>query len=223
MKRSGKALRMAQPLAVVAVWAGLLGYVIPAAFSTAPAVSATAASTASRGSAAPHEARPGSADRKAPGPALGEQHPDLALVRVMQAAQRPHRVSVTLGDLALSRDQVFATITPYRSVRPGTWTVRAAGAGQSGARQVTLTAGSRTTLVVLSGRSHLLISAPGFPPDARTPAASGPSGPSPVTPRPGGSPVPWLVLGGTGLLLALAGLARLRQLRWARRVAAQIQ
>ena len=37
---------MAQPLAVVAVWAGLLGYVIPAAFSVAPTVSATATATA---------------------------------------------------------------------------------------------------------------------------------------------------------------------------------
>jgi hypothetical protein len=223
MKRSGKALRMAQPLAVVAVWAGLLGYVIPAAFSTAPTVSATAASTASRGGAAPHDPRPGSADRKAPSPGLGEQHPDRAMVRVMQAAQRSRRVSVTLGHLALSRDQVFATITPYRSVRPGTWTARAAGAGQSATTQVTLAAGSRTTLVVLSGRSRLLISAPVVAPGARAPAAAGPAGPSAVTPRPGGSPVPWLVLGGTGLLLALAGLARLRQLRWARRVAAHIQ
>ena len=40
MNRSSKALRMAQPLAVVVVWAGLLGYVIPAAFSAAPTVSA---------------------------------------------------------------------------------------------------------------------------------------------------------------------------------------
>jgi hypothetical protein len=218
---------MAQPLAVVAVWAGLLGYVIPAAFSAAPTVSAaaTAASAAHR-DAGPLNASTGSSDRKALNPAVSSQQhrPGRAMVRVMQAATRPRRVSVTLNHHTLSRDQAFASITPYRSVRPGTWTVRAAGAGQRAATRVTLVAGSRTTLVVLGGHRHLAISVAGDPHGARTVAAgSTPSPPAAATPRPGGgSPVPWLVLGGTGLLLTLAGVARLRQLRWARRVAAQI-
>jgi hypothetical protein len=223
MKRSSKALRMAQTLAVVAVWAGLLGYVIPAAFSAAPTVSTTAASAASRGDAARHDAGPGSADRRASSPALGQHYSDRAMVRVMQAALRPRHVSVTLGRQVLSRDQAFASITSYRSVRPGTWTVRAAGAAERATTRVTLAAGSHTTLVVLSGHGHLLISVPGVPAEAGTVAAVGASGTGGATPKPGASPVPWLVLGGTGLLLALAGLARLRQLRWARRVAAHIQ
>ena len=228
MKRSSKALRMAQPLAVVAVWAGLLGYVIPAAFSTAPAVSATAASAASAASrrdTGTLQEGPGSPDRRAPTPAPGQQrHPGPAMVRVMQAAPWPHRVSVTLGrHQLLSHDQAFASITPYRSVRPGTWTVRAVGAGERAVTRVTLAAGSRTTLVVLTGRSHLVISAPRVPPGARTPTAVGAAGPIAATPKPGRSPVPWLVLGGTVLLLALAGVVRLRQLRWARRVAANIR
>lgn len=230
MNRSSKALRMAQPLAVVVVWAGLLGYVIPAAFSAAPTVSATAtataASAASRRDAGPLDASTGSSDRKARSPAGPSQqhHPRRAMVRVMQAAARPRRVSVTLNHHTLSRDQAFASITPYRSVRPGTWTVRAAGPGERAATRVTLVAGSRTTLVVLGGHRHLAISVAGDPRGAGTVAAgSTPSPPAAATPRPGGgSPVPWLVLGGTGLLLTLAGVARLRQLRWARRVAAQI-
>ena len=228
MNRSSKALRMAQPLAVVAVWAGLLGYVIPAAFSAAPTVSATAtaASAASRPDAGPLNASTGPSDRKALTPAGSSQqhHPGRAMVRVMQAAARPRRVSVTLNHHTLSRDQAFASITPYRSVRPGTWTVRAAGPGERTATRVTLVAGSRTTLVVLGGHRHLAISVAGDPRGAGTVAAgSTPSPPAAATPRPGGgSPVPWLVLGGTGLLLTFAGVARLRQLRWARRVAAHI-
>jgi hypothetical protein len=230
MNRSSKALRMAQPLAVVAVWAGLLGYVIPAAFSAAPTVSATATATAasapSRRDAGPLNTSAGSSDRKPLNPAgSGQQHhPRQAMVRVMQAAARPRRVSVTLNHRTLSRDQAFASITPYRSVRPGTWTVRAVGPGEHAATRVTLVAGSRTTLVVLGAHRHLAISVAGDPHGAGTVAAgSTPSPPAAATPRPdGGSPVPWLVLGGTGLLLTLAGVARLRQLRWARRVAAQI-
>jgi Domain of unknown function (DUF4397) len=228
MNRSSKALRMAQPLAVVAVWAGLLGYVIPAAFSAAPTVAATAtaASAASHRDAGPLNASAGSSDGTAPNPAVSSQqhHPDPAMVRVMQAAARPRRVSVTLNHQRLSRDQAFASITPYRSVRPGTWIVRASGAGERAATRVTLVAGSRTTLVVLGGHSHLAISVAGDPHGVTTAAAgSAPSPPAVAAPRGGGgSPVPWLVLGGTGLLLTLAGVARIRQLCWARRVAAHI-
>jgi hypothetical protein len=232
MNRSSKALRMAQPLAVVAVWAGLLGYVIPAAFSSAPTVSATAAaaSAASHRDAGPLSAATGSSDRKEVNPAASGQRrdPGPAMVRVMQAAARPRWVTVTLDHHALSRSQDFASITPYRSVRPGTWTVSAAGAGERAATRVTLVAGSRTTLVVLGSHRHLAISVAGDPvagdpQEGRTVTTGSATGSPPAaTPRPGGSPVPWLVLGGTGLLLALAGVARLRHLRWARRVAAQI-
>jgi len=227
MKTSSKALRMAQPLAVVAVWAGLLGYVIPAAFSTAPTVSATASASSAASRRAPGPLAPAteSSDRRTPATASSRQrHRDPAMVRVMQAAPRVHRVCVTLGRETLSCGQAFASITAYRSVRPGAWTVRAAGGGEHGAIRVTLAADSRTTLVVLGGRRRLVISSAAVPRDTGTRVSGGGSTPpgSGITPKPGGSPVPWVVLGGTGLLLALACLARLRQLRWARRVAAQM-
>lgn len=231
MKRSSKALRMARPLAVVAVWAGLLGYVIPAAFSTAPTVSSTASSAASGAGAGSHGSGAGSQSARSArsgsqqlGPAPGRQprQPDLAMVRVMQASMRPHRVTVTLGRQDLSRDQAFASITPYRSVRPGTWIVRASSAREHATTRVRLAAGSRTTLVVLDGRGSLVISAPDVPP-GKAVAASGALRTGGSPPKPGRSPVPWLVLCGTGLLLVLAGLTRLRQLRWARRVVARIR
>jgi LPXTG-motif cell wall-anchored protein len=213
MNRSAKALRVARPLAVVAVWAGLLGYVIPAAFVTTPPVSATAAAATSHA----HSSSPSPKSRVDAGGA------DRALVRVIQAAPRPHRVTVTLGGQALSHDQEFASVTPYRPVRPGTWTIRAEGAAEHAATRVTLAAGSTNTLIVVDGPGHLIVSArqdSAGRPAAPKAIAAGPGGPAP---KAGGSTVPWLVLGGTALLLALAGLARLRQFWWARRVAAHVR
>jgi hypothetical protein len=213
MKSSARALRVARPLAVVAVWAGLLGYVIPAAFVSTPPVSATAATASSH----PH------GHSASPKPQLLARGADRALVRVVQAAQRPRRVTVTLGGQALSRDQIFGSVTPYRAVRAGTWTIRAAGAAEHAATQVTLATGSTTTLIVLASPGHLIVSARQVSAGhAATPkpVAAAPAGPAA---KAGGSAVPWLVLGGTVLLLALAGLARLRQFRWARRVAAHIR
>lgn len=238
MKKSSKALRMAQPLAVVAVWAGLLGYVIPAAFSTPPAVTATAASTASRTHAAhghasgstprpqagPGSARSGLRDRS-PVPGRLARQAESAQVRVIQVALRPHRVTVTLGRQALWRNQSFATVTPYRVVRAGTWTVRAVGASERATARVTLLPGTATTLVVLDshGSLALSLSARGGRVDVGKPAARAAFMPSGSAPKPGRSPVPWLAVGGAGVLLCIAGAARLRQLRWARRVAAHVR
>lgn len=257
MKKSSRALRMAQPLAVVAVWAGLLGYVIPAAFSTPPAVTATSASTASgtparpglsrisaaspglaRGPAGSGHARTSARSGSAPGsvPDRPPLRPESAMVRVIQVSRRARRVDVTLGRQSLASDQPFASVTPYRPVRPGIWTVRvvgvAPGARQRVAMRITLVPGSSTTLVVADGRGRLAVSAwqvrtdagklaatsAAVPPAAR--AAAGPGRPAPQTSR---APITWLVLAGTGLLLGLASTTRLRHLRWARRAAAHIR
>jgi uncharacterized protein DUF4397 len=213
MKSSARALRVARPLAVVVVWAGLLGYVIPAAFVSTPPVSATAATASSR----PH------GNSTSPKPQMIAYGAGRALVRVIQAAPRPRRVTVTLGGQALSRDQVFASVTPYRAVRPGTWTIQAEGAAEHAVTRVTLAAGSTDTLIVVGGHGHLIVSArqdSAGRAAAPKAVAAAPGGPAP---KAGGSAVPWLVLGGTVLLLALAGLARLRQFRWARRVAAHVR
>ncbi len=144
------------------------------------------------------------------------------MVRVIQASLRPHRVTVTVDGRALSRDQDFGSVTPYRSVRPGTWTVRVVGAREHATARVRLASGSSNTLVVLGGRDHLAISAQQDSAGIKAVAGGGASLAA-VPPKPGRSPIAWLVLAGTSLLLGLAWVARLRQVRWARRVAARIR
>jgi hypothetical protein len=212
-----RALRLGRLLAVLAVWAGVLGYVIPAAFSAGPGVSATAAAVASH-SPGGHNARRGSR-LSSPRPS---HQPGNALVRVIQASLRSHRVTVTVDGRALSHDQAFASVTPYRPVRPGTWTVRAVGASEQATARVTLAAGSSNTMVVLDGRGQLAIR---VQPDTTgiKATARGAAGLGGTAPRPGWPAVAWLAPTATALLLGLAWLARLRQFRWARRVAGRIR
>jgi hypothetical protein len=212
-----RALRLGRLLAVLAVWAGVLGYVIPAAVSARPGVSATAAAVATQ-----------SPDRHRswPGPRLTPHRPSHqpgnAMLRVIQASLRSHRVSVTVDGQAVSHDQAFASVTPYRPVRPGIRTVRVVGAGQQATARVTLAAGSSNTLVVLDSRGRLAVrvqqDSAGIKATARDTAGLGGT-----APQSGWSPVAWLAPAATALLLALAWLTRLRQFRWARRVAARIR
>jgi hypothetical protein len=214
-----RALRLGRLLAVLAVWAGVLGYVIPAAFSAGsrPGASATAAAVASHSRVGDHAwPRP---RRQAHRPS---HQPGNAMVRVIQASLRSDRVTVTVGGQALSHDQAFASVTPYRPVRPGTWTVRVVGASEQASARVTLAAGSSNTLVVLDGRGQLAIrvqqDSAAIKATARDAARLGAG-----VPQSGWSPVAWLALAVTALLLGLAWLARLRQFRWARHAAARIR
>jgi Domain of unknown function (DUF4397) len=212
-----RALRLGRLLAVLAVWAGVLGYVIPAAFSSGSGVSATAAAVASHSPGGQHAW---------PGPRLASRRPSRrpgnAMVRVIQASMRQHRVTVTVNGQALSHGQAFASVTPYRPVRPGTWTVRVMGASEQATARVMLAAGSSNTLVVLDARGRLAIrvqqDSAGSKATARDAAGLGGT-----APQSGWSPVAWLALAATALLLGLAWLARLRQFRWARRAAARIR
>jgi len=212
-----RAFRLGRLLAVLAVWAGVLGYVIPAAFSAAPGASATEAAVASHSPGGHHAWHGPRLDPRRP-----SRQPQNAMVRVIQASLRPHRVTVTVDGQAVSHDQAFASVTPYRPVHPGTWTVHVVGAGEQGSARVTLAAGSSSTLVVLDGRGRLAIGvqqdSAGIKAMARD--AAGLSG---TAPQAGWSPVAWLAPAATALLLGLAWLARLRQFRWARRAAARIR
>jgi hypothetical protein len=212
-----RALRLGRLLAVLAVWAGVLGYVIPAAFSAGPGASATEAAVASHSPGGHHAWRGPRLD-----PHRHSRQPENAMVRVMQAALRSHRVTVTVDGQAVSHDQVFASVTPYRPVRPGTSTVRVVGVGEQASARVTLAAGSTNTLVVLDGRGRLAVrvqqDSVGVKATARDAAGLGGT-----APQPGWPPVAWLAPAATALLLGLAWLARLRQFRWARRAAARIR
>jgi Domain of unknown function (DUF4397) len=150
--------------------------------------------------------------------------PGRALVRVIQASLRQHLVTVTAGGQVLSRRQQFATVTSYRALRPGTWTLRAAGPGERAASQVTLAPGSIQTLIVLDDPGHLAITVLRDAAGSEvTPVGGAATGFGGTAARPGRSLVPWLALAVAGVVLTLAGVVRLRRVRWARRAVASIR
>ena len=83
--------------------------------------------------------------------------PGDALVRVIQASLRQHQVTVTFGNQVIQRGQDFASVTPYRELHPGTWTVHAAGGSEHTTARLSLTATSIRTLVVLDSHGRLVI------------------------------------------------------------------
>jgi len=216
-KSPTRALRLGRLLAVLAVWAGVLGYVIPAAFSAGSGASATEAAVAAHSPGGQPAGRGPRKEPRQPG-----HQPQNATVRVIQASLRPHRVTVTIDGQDVSHGQAFASVTPYRPVRPGTWTVRVVGVGEQASARVTLAAGSSNTLVVLDGRSRLAIRVQQDSVGIR-PTASHAAGLGDTAAQAGWPPVAWLAPAATALLLGLAWLARLRQFRWARRAAARIR
>jgi hypothetical protein len=150
--------------------------------------------------------------------------PDSAMVRVIQASLRQHQVTVAADRQVLSRSQPFASVTAYRRVRPGAWTLHAAGATEHATTRVTLAAGSIQTLIVIDDPGHLAITALGDAAGSEvTPVGGAATGFGGTAAKPDGSPVPWLVLIAAGMLLAMTGIARFRQIRWARRAIARIR
>jgi hypothetical protein len=80
-----------------------------------------------------------------------------ALVRVIQASLQQDSVTVTAGQTKLATDLKFASVTGYRTVSPGTWTVRAAGSSETATASIQLAAGSIHTLVILDEPNKLVI------------------------------------------------------------------
>jgi Domain of unknown function (DUF4397) len=150
--------------------------------------------------------------------------PGRAIVRVIQASLSQHQVTVQAAGQILSRNQPFATVTSYRMVSPGTRTMRATGPSEHATAQLTLPAGSIQTLIVIDDPGHLAVTvlrdAAG---STVTPVGGAATGFGGTAARPGGSAVPWLALAAAGLMLTLAGIARFRQIRWARRAIAHIR
>ena len=139
--------------------------------------------------------------------------PGKALVRVIQASLRQHVVTVTYGGDVLASDLAFASVSPYSAVSPATATVRVTGDGDHVTASVTLGAGTVHTLVVLDGAKGLeidnLLDAAGSGDPPASGASTGLGGTAPHAPP---SPLPWLLAIGAGILLAIAGGARLRRL-----------
>lgn len=137
--------------------------------------------------------------------------PGQVMVRLIQASLRDHVVSVSLGGQVLASSLAFGTVSGYRTVSPGTATVRIADSGADATATVTLAAGTVHTLVVLDGTDGVtvdnLLDAAGSAVAPAGGAATGLGGTAPRTPS---SPLPWAVVIMAGLLLAVTGGLRLR-------------
>jgi Domain of unknown function (DUF4397) len=134
-----------------------------------------------------------------------------SLVRVIQASLKQPSVKFhcscapgAAGDIVTKAS--FASVSPYATIPPGTWTMSATGPSASASLPVTLTAGTVHTEVVLDGASGLeivnLIDAAGAgkpPAGGVTTGFGGTAGHGP------GSPLPWVAVIGAGALITLTG------------------
>jgi len=133
--------------------------------------------------------------------------PGKALVRVIQASLDQQVVTVTVGRTKLSRHLKFASVTGYRAVKPGTWTIHVAGSSERGTSTVGLLAGSLYTLVVLDAHGKLVI---GCLMDAQgskvDPMGAPQTGFGGTAARPGAALLPWAAAGLAGLLTSSTGI-----------------
>ncbi len=137
-----------------------------------------------------------------------------ALIRVIQASLREHVVSVRLSGLTLARKLDFASTTPYQAVPAGSTVARVAGDTEGASLGMSLRPDTIHTLVVLDGPGHLRLTdledAAG---SAIRPAGGTATGLGGTAPRPASSPVPWLAVLGTGILVAGGAARRCRRIR----------
>lgn len=135
-----------------------------------------------------------------------------ALVRIIQASLRQHQVTVRAGHSVIARNVAFGSVTGYKVVSPGTWTVSAAGRTEHTSSTITLAAGTIHTIVVLDDPGDIrlddLVDAAG---SKIAPAGAPATGLGGTATRPGHSELPWAVLVGAGLLLSFAGYRRARR------------
>jgi Domain of unknown function (DUF4397) len=133
-----------------------------------------------------------------------------ALVRIIQASLTEPVVTVSMGTHAIASKLAFAKVTGYLSVPPGTALLHVAGGGQHATMRTRFAAGSIHTVVVLDDPGKLSIrvleDAAGA---AQAPLGGAATGFGGTAPQPGPALLPWVAAMICGLLLALAGLARL--------------
>jgi hypothetical protein len=131
--------------------------------------------------------------------------PGKAAVRFIQASLQQHEVTVTWGGKPTVTNLAFGSVSSYQAVSPATATLHVAGESESVNSTITLTAGTVHTVVVLDGSKALvldnLLDAAGSVAVPAGAVATGLGGTAPRVP----SPLPWLYLIGTGLLLTMVG------------------
>ena len=134
-----------------------------------------------------------------------------ALVRVIQASLRQHVVTLSLGQVTLAQHLSFASTTSYQQVSPGQDVARVTGSSEHTSMNVSMTADSIQTLVVLDGSKGLQLTdlkdAAGSQVRPVGGAATGLGG---TAPRPAPSPLLWLALMAGGGVLTTAFALRYR-------------
>jgi hypothetical protein len=137
-----------------------------------------------------------------------------ALVRVIQASMAQDKVTVTAGGSTLASKLKFARVTSFRAVTPGTWTVQAAGASETGSATITFAAGTIHTLVVLDEPGTLSIDDILVAAGSKiAPAGAPQTGFGGTAARPGAALVPWVAAAAAGLVSASGGVLLLTRRR----------
>ena len=132
--------------------------------------------------------------------------PGKALVRVIQASLDQQVVAVTVGRTKLARHLKFASVTGYRVVKPGTWSIRVAGSNESATATENLMADSLYTLVVLDSRGKLKIDCLMDAQGSKVEPAGAPmTGFGGTAAEPGAALLPWAAAGLAGLLMTTTG------------------
>ncbi|HEY7144151.1 MAG TPA: DUF4397 domain-containing protein [Streptosporangiaceae bacterium] len=135
-----------------------------------------------------------------------------ALVRIIQASLRQHKVSVSADGKAISRGQPFASVSSYRDLRPGDWTLSATGPSEHASTTVDIRPAGIYTLVVLDDPGHLVLTTLEDAAGSRqAPAGAAATGFGGTAPRPGPARLPWLIITAGGLALAGCGTVRLQR------------
>jgi hypothetical protein len=133
-------------------------------------------------------------------------------VRVIQASLKEQTVKFTCGGQTIVPKATFASVSSYQAIPANTWTMEAIGSGDTATGRFAMNEGTVHTMVVLDGTNGLEIvnlldaAGAGKPPvGGVTTGFGGTAGHGP------GSPVPWLAVIGSGVLIVLTDAFRLRR------------
>jgi Domain of unknown function (DUF4397) len=138
-----------------------------------------------------------------------------SLVRVIQASLRYQKITVMANHRTLAKSLDFAHVTNYVSTPPGSFDVHFAGMGAKGSANISLTAGTIHTLVVLdsSNKGLEIANLEDSAGSAVLPQGGANTGLGGTAPKPAPSPVLWVSLVAAGALIVTAGAYRMRKVR----------
>ena len=139
--------------------------------------------------------------------------PGKALVRVIQASMQQDTVTVTAGKRTLASHLKFASVTSYRTVKPGFLRLRASGSSETATESMSLMAGAIYTIVVLDEHGKLAIRCLMDAAGSRVDPTLVQTGLGGTAPHPGAPLLPWAAAASAGLAAALIGTVRLSRRR----------